>query len=148
MVRPHRGAFEFYIFHRSDPKVPLYHVTYHREAKPDDDAHIFSFVDVASHLMKQVGTTDAAGTVRAVSTQHYKLHHFATLTGYKFVLMTDAAYPTDDGQELLRQIYDQAFVELVCKDPQFDPRAHPPVKNEAFSSRLRRMLEQRQLLAP
>jgi hypothetical protein len=48
-------------------------------------------------------------------TSTYRLHLFETISGYKFVLLSD---PASDGLRLvLRQIYLGPFLEYVVKNP-------------------------------
>jgi len=48
-------------------------------------------------------------------TPHYKLHLYETLTGYRFVLLSD---PTADSLRfVLRQLYTGPFVDFVVRDP-------------------------------
>lgn len=48
-------------------------------------------------------------------TSGYKLHVFETLTGYKFVMLTDPV--TDSMRFVLRQIYTGPFLEYVVRNP-------------------------------
>ncbi|KAK9763712.1 Trafficking protein particle complex subunit BET5 [Basidiobolus ranarum] len=48
-------------------------------------------------------------------TNTYKLHYYETLSGLKFVLMSDPG--VDNMREALRQIYGQIYVEFVVKNP-------------------------------
>lgn len=48
-------------------------------------------------------------------TSTYKLHLFETLSGYKFVMLSDRA--ADSLRFVLRQIYSGPFLEYVVRNP-------------------------------
>lgn len=48
-------------------------------------------------------------------TPHYKLHLYETLTGYRFVLLSDAS--TDSLRFVLRQLYTGPFIDYVVRNP-------------------------------
>lgn len=48
-------------------------------------------------------------------TPHYKLHLYETLTGYRFVLLSDPS--SDSLRFVLRQLYTGPFVEYVVRNP-------------------------------
>ena len=56
------------------------------------------------------------------STPYYKLHLYETLTGYRFVLLSDPS--SDSLRFVLRQLYTGAFLEYVVRNPliQMDSR--------------------------
>jgi hypothetical protein len=136
-------VFEFYIFHRTSDTAPLFHKSYYREAPEGAPDNVIKLVRLLSNFLKNMGRTDAAGTgTKAITTNHYKLHHFSTATGYNFVLLTDVGYETDFGQQVLRAIYDRAFVELVAKDPNFKHNGEVPITSELFATRLDQILHE------
>jgi hypothetical protein len=55
-------------------------------------------------------------------TPSYKLHYFETLTGYRFILLSDPS--SDSLRFVLRQLYTGPFVEHVVRNPliQMDDR--------------------------
>jgi trafficking protein particle complex subunit 1 len=48
-------------------------------------------------------------------TSAYKLHLFETLSGYKFIMLSDPS--TDSLRFILRQIYTGPFLEYVVRNP-------------------------------
>ena len=48
-------------------------------------------------------------------TPHYKLHLYETLTGYRFVLLSDPS--SDSLRFVLRQLYTGPFLDYVVRNP-------------------------------
>jgi hypothetical protein len=141
-------TFEFHIFHRSKPQEPLFTRFFNREARMADyDAeNIIRAVVTASTCLGDFGVSDDAAGVRAISTEHYKMHNMETATGYRFVLFTDPTLPTDAGQQVLKDIYARAFVELVAKDPDFRHGGAAPIESKGFEEELHSILSSCKLL--
>ncbi|KAG8972645.1 TRAPP subunit bet5, partial [Tulasnella sp. 427] len=53
-------------------------------------------------------------------TSTYKLHHYETISGYKFAMFTDPNTATDAIRFVLRQIYTSPFIEFVVRNPLID----------------------------
>lgn len=53
-------------------------------------------------------------------TSTYKLHHYETISGYKFVMFTDPNIAADTIRFVLRQIYTSPFIEFVVRNPLID----------------------------
>ncbi|KAJ7647278.1 TRAPP complex subunit bet5 [Roridomyces roridus] len=72
-------------------------------------------------------------------TSAYKLHLFETMSGYKFVMLTDPA--AESLRFVLRQIYVGPFLEYVVRNPlvQMDSREHG-IDNEYFRASIDRMV--------
>lgn len=72
-------------------------------------------------------------------TSTYKLHFYETLTGYKFVMLTDPT--TDSLRFVLRQIYIGPFLEYVVRNPLIvmDSREHE-LGNEYFRASVDRLV--------
>lgn len=68
-------------------------------------------------------------------TSTYKLHLFETLSGFKFVLFSDAN--VDSLRFVLRQIYQGAFVEFVLRNPMIEVDSR--VSGEGIDSQAFRM---------
>jgi hypothetical protein len=69
----------------------------------------------------------------AYKTSSYKLHLFETLSGYKFVLFSDAS--VESLRFVLKSIYQTAFVEFVVRNPMItmDSRVSGKgIDNQAF----------------
>ncbi|KAI9591343.1 Sybindin-like protein [Syncephalis fuscata] len=72
---------------------------------------VYSLRNLCGKLSKNKGTSNFL----AYRTSHYKLHHYRTLSGLRFILLTD---PNAEQQsELLHRIYSQCYVEYVIKNP-------------------------------
>ncbi|KAG8863278.1 TRAPP subunit bet5 [Tulasnella sp. 330] len=50
-------------------------------------------------------------------TSSYKMHLYETISGYKFVMLTDSFSVSDTVRGALRQIYTGPFVEFVVRNP-------------------------------
>lgn len=72
-------------------------------------------------------------------TSAYKLHLFETVTGYKFVMLSDPK--TDSLRFVLRQIYVGPFLEYVVRNPlvKMDSREQG-VDNEYFRASVDRLI--------
>jgi trafficking protein particle complex subunit 1 len=72
-------------------------------------------------------------------TSSYKLHLYETLSGYKFIMLTDPS--TDSLRFVLRQIYVGPFVEYVVRNPlvRMDSR-QTGVDNEYFRASIDRLV--------
>jgi len=73
-------------------------------------------------------------------TSSYKLHFYETLSGYKFVMLTDPS--TDSLRFVLRQIYVGPFLEYVVRNPLvvMDSRDRD-VDNEYFRASVDRLVK-------
>lgn len=72
-------------------------------------------------------------------TSAYKLHLYETVSGYKFVMLSDPN--TDSLRFVLRQIYSGPFLEYVVRNPlvKMDSREHG-VDNEYFRASVDRLV--------
>jgi len=72
-------------------------------------------------------------------TSGYKLHLFETLSGYKFVILSDPK--TDSLRFVLRQIYAGPFLEYVVRNPllKMDSRQQG-IDNEYFKSSVDKLI--------
>ena len=72
-------------------------------------------------------------------TSTYRLHLYETLSGYKFILLSDPN--TDSMRFVLRQIYSGPFVEYVARNPlvDMDSREHG-IDNEHFRNATDRLI--------
>ena len=73
-------------------------------------------------------------------TSTYRMHLFETVSGYKFVMMSDPK--TESLRFLLRQIYTGPFLEYVVRNPlvKMDSRTHG-VDNEYFRTSVDRLVK-------
>uniref|UniRef100_A0A7S1ADD8 Trafficking protein particle complex subunit n=1 Tax=Noctiluca scintillans TaxID=2966 RepID=A0A7S1ADD8_NOCSC len=60
-----------------------------------------------------------SSTFSSYSTPQYKLHHFETASGLRFVLTTDPQVP--DQHDFLQHVYADYFVEYVVKNAMYQP---------------------------
>ena len=72
----------------------------------------------ASSSFERTPTGHRSSSLR-VRPRRYALHSFETLSGYRFVLLTDEK--AGDPRQALFHVYAQLFVELVVKSPVQDP---------------------------
>lgn len=72
-------------------------------------------------------------------TSAYKLHLYETISGYKFVMLSDPQ--TDSLRFVLRQIYVGPFIEYVVRNPliSMDSREYG-IDNEYFRASVDRMI--------
>jgi len=72
-------------------------------------------------------------------TSAYKMHLFETVSGYKFVILSDPK--TDSLRFVLRQIYTGPFLEYVVRNPlaKMDSRTHG-IDNEYFRTSVDRLV--------
>lgn len=72
-------------------------------------------------------------------TSTYRLHLYETLSGYKFIMLSDPS--TENLRFVLRQIYSGPFVDFVVRNPliSMDSREHG-IDNEYFRASVDRMI--------
>jgi len=98
----------------------------------DEEAKlVYGVVLSLRNMVKKLSGRDEAFT--AYQTPYYKLHLYETLTGYKFVLLSDPS--ADSLRFVLRQLYTGPFVEYVVRNPlvEMDSRTEG-VDNDLFRS--------------
>ncbi|RKP09676.1 Sybindin-like protein, partial [Thamnocephalis sphaerospora] len=66
-------------------------------------------------LCGKLSKNKSASNFLAYRTSHYKLHHYSTPSGLRFVLLTDPQ--AEQQRDLLHRIYAQCYVEYVTKNP-------------------------------
>lgn len=140
-------TYEFYIFHRSKPQ-PLYCKIFKRDAAESqrEPRSITAIIDTFSRCLETFGQSAEARDVRAITTDHYKLHHFDTPTGLRLVLLTDPTVLTPAGNSVLLDIYRSAYVELVAKRPDYSVKDADPIVSELFDAAVARILHKARLL--
>ncbi|KAL1410353.1 Trafficking protein particle complex subunit BET5 [Vanrija albida] len=80
----------------------------------DEEAKlVYGVVLSLRNMVKKLSGKDEAFT--SYKTPQYRLHLYETLTGYKFVLLSDPA--ADSLRFVLRQIYTGPFIEFVVRNP-------------------------------
>jgi len=98
----------------------------------DEEAKlVYGVVLSLRNMVKKLSGRDESFT--SYRTPYYKLHLYETMTGYKFVLLSDPA--SDSLRFVLRQLYTGPFVDYVVRNPmvQMDSRTEG-VDNDQFRS--------------
>ncbi|KAI0036960.1 TRAPP complex subunit bet5 [Vararia minispora EC-137] len=104
----------------------------------DEEAKlVYGVVLSLRNMIKRLSGRDEQFT--SYRTSAYKLHLFETLSGYKFVMLSDPA--ADSLRFVLRSIYTGPFVEYVVRNPlvRMDSRERG-IDNEYFRASIDRMI--------
>ncbi|EIN11312.1 hypothetical protein PUNSTDRAFT_131478, partial [Punctularia strigosozonata HHB-11173 SS5] len=104
----------------------------------DEEAKLVYGVMVSLRAMvKKLSGRDEQFT--SYKTSAYKLHLFETLSGYKFIMLSDPS--TDSLRFILRQIYTGPFLEYVVRNPlvQMDSKERG-IDNEYFRASTDRLV--------
>ncbi|KIK27752.1 hypothetical protein PISMIDRAFT_92842, partial [Pisolithus microcarpus 441] len=107
-------------------------LTFDEEAKL-----VYGVILSLRNMIKKLSRRDEQFTSYRTST--YRLHLYETLSGYKFVMLSD---PSTDGLRfVLRQIYSGPFVDYVARNPlvSMDSREQG-IDNEYFRASVDRMI--------
>lgn len=76
--------------------------------------------------------------LHCLKTDKFTLHHYETQSGLRFVLNTDPQTP--DLRSSLLDVYG-LFVDLVAKNPSYDPASEEPFDSPMFEKALGDYLE-------
>ena len=76
--------------------------------------------------------------IQDIETSTFRLSVFQSVTGLRFVLITDAETPAKQNQSSLQLIY-RAFTDFVLKDPFYS--VDSPINNRQFTSEVNKVLE-------
>ncbi|KAI0342110.1 snare-like protein [Trametopsis cervina] len=128
------------------PRTPLPQVTSQPAiTKPsnsglpfDEEAKlVYGVVISLRNMIKKLSGKDEQFT--NYRTSSYKLHLYETLSGYKFVMLSDPS--ADSLRFVLRQIYSGPFIEYVVRNPlmTLDSKEHG-IDNEYFRTSVDRMV--------
>ncbi|KAI0070023.1 TRAPP complex subunit bet5 [Panus rudis PR-1116 ss-1] len=114
------------------PSQPQSGLSFDEEAKL-----VYGVVLSLRNMVKKLSGRDEQFT--NYKTSSYKLHLYETLSGYKFVMLSDPN--TDSMRFVLRQIYSGPFLEYVVRNPlvQMDSRERG-IDNEYFRTSIDRMI--------
>jgi len=114
------------------PPQPTSGLPFDEEAKL-----VYGVILSLRHMVKKLSGREEHFAAYRTST--YKLHLYETLSGYKFVILTDPQ--ADSLRFVLRQIYTGPFLEYVVRNPlsDMDSREHG-IDNEHFRSGTDRLL--------
>eukprot|EP00049_Salpingoeca_infusionum_P016465 m.337108 g.337108 ORF g.337108 m.337108 type:complete len:139 (-) comp16079_c2_seq2:190-606(-) len=124
----------FYLFDRSGKC--LYSQSWNdglaKESTVEVEKLVFGLLHSIKGFVAKLTPDATKGTFRHLKTQTYKLHCLNTLTGLRFVLMTDPN--TGDISQDLDWIYSDVYVDTVVKNPL---AVHgEPISNPAFAAKL------------
>ncbi|ORX36498.1 Sybindin-like protein [Kockovaella imperatae] len=105
----------------------------------DEEAKlVYGVVLSLRNMVKKLSGRDEPLT--SYSTPHYKLHLYETLTGYRFVLLSDPS--SDSLRFVLRQLYTGAFLEYVVRNPLIDMDSRTEgIDNDQFRSAVDRHMK-------
>ncbi|KAJ7072275.1 TRAPP complex subunit bet5 [Mycena amicta] len=104
----------------------------------DEEAKlVYGVILSLRNMVKKLAGRDEQFT--SYRTSSYKLHLYETVSGYKFVMLSDPA--SDSLRFILRQVYVGPFLEYVVRNPlvQMDSREHG-IDNEYFRASVDRLV--------
>ncbi|GJJ06224.1 hypothetical protein Clacol_000414 [Clathrus columnatus] len=111
----------------------------------DEEAKlVYGVILSLRHMIKKLSGREEHFVAYKTST--YKLHLFETMSGYKFVMLTDPQ--VDSMRYVLRQIYTGPFLEYVVRNPlfQMDSKEYG-IDNEHFRGGVDRLLRGQSVFA-
>ena len=86
---------------------------------------LMGMLSAVSGIVSMLSPGDESNKFETLSTSEYRLDFFESLTGYKFVVLSE---PNDsisrfDVRAEFEKLYNLLFVPLVIRNPMFDPNA-------------------------
>ncbi|CAI5728669.1 unnamed protein product [Peronospora destructor] len=84
-------------------------------------------------------TAAATEGMQRYQTNTYTCHQYETLSGLRFVMMTDNQ--AGDMTPTLKYIYGQIYVETVASNPLSDTKSGKPIDSQLFRAQLAQYLE-------
>jgi hypothetical protein len=124
-----------------DPVTPLPNPAEHARSNTlpfDEEAKlVYGVVLSLRNMVKKISGRDEQFT--SYRTSSYRLHLYETISGYKFIMLSDAA--TDGLRFVLRQIYNGPFLEYVVRNPlvPMDSRSQG-IDNDYFRASIDRLV--------
>ncbi|KAG0707326.1 snare-like protein [Suillus ampliporus] len=124
-----------------DPVTPLQNPVEHARSNTlpfDEEAKlVYGVVLSLRNMVKKISGRDEQFT--SYRTSVYRLHLYETISGYKFVMLSDAA--TDGLRFILRQIYNGPFLDFVVRNPlvPMDSRSQG-IDNDYFRASIDRLV--------
>ena len=100
---------------------------------------IFGMLFSVKEMVDKLAPRKNDDGILAIKTDSYTLHQYETLTGYRFVLITDNA--AGDLRQNLHHIYAQLWVECVVKSPMQDLSTGKRVGSPLFEQQLNAYVE-------
>lgn len=76
--------------------------------------------------------------IQTIETPETRIHCYESITGAKFILVTDSRIP-NTARDALKLVY-EAYTDYVLKNPFYSP--NQPFNFEFFNARLRRICDQ------
>ena len=128
--------YSLYVFNRRG--VCLFNKEWNGLKREDEGGEfkrlIFGMLYSVNEMVDKMAPRKSGDGLLAIKTDSYTLHSYETLTGYRFILVTDNA--AGDLRQNLHHIYAQLWVECVVKSPVQDPTAGGRVGSPLFEQQL------------
>lgn len=89
-----------------------------------NDHHLLiGMLSAVSGISAMLSPGNITNKVESLSTPEYRLDYFETITGYKFVVISEPnpSVPRADIRAEFERLYSLLFVPLVIRNPLFDP---------------------------
>lgn len=140
--------YSFFIYNKFGDCI--YHTEWNRTAPSlgeGETSLVAGLVYTLQHFSGQLSSAGSgSGGFKSMTTPFYRLHYYETMTKYRIVLTTDTAFDVNFGQQLLRNIFEQVFVEWVVKDPGYKHEEGCLVTTPFLAQKLKEFLTREKLL--
>mmetsp|Transcript_16643 Transcript_16643/g.49702 ORF Transcript_16643/g.49702 Transcript_16643/m.49702 type:complete len:147 (+) Transcript_16643:254-694(+) len=121
----------------------LFERQWHGYQRPEDGGEhrrlIFGMLTAVVELVGKMKPRED-DNVLVMKTDVYALHTYASLSGYRFVLITDL--DAGDQKQTLFHLYRELWVECVVKNPLQDPRSGERISCPLFVDQLEKFVAQ------
>ncbi|KAH8060355.1 FAD binding domain of DNA photolyase [Aureococcus anophagefferens] len=128
--------YSLYVFNRRG--VCLFNKEWNGLKREDEGGEfkrlIFGMLYSVNEMVDKMAPRKSGDGLLAIKTDSYTLHSYETLTGYRFILVTDNA--AGDLRQNLHHIYAQLWVECVVKSPIQDLSTGKKVGSPLFEHQL------------
>lgn len=115
------GVYSLYVFTSAGTLLYMHDFSPRIESRvletADEAKLVYGLLKSVSHLNESLSTTPRDVDVSCVRTTKFVLHHYESLTKFKFALSTDASVSEKKARDFLRRLYAQVFCPLVRLDP-------------------------------
>eukprot|EP00756_Hemistasia_phaeocysticola_P045938 Hpha_TRINITY_DN19698_c0_g1::TRINITY_DN19698_c0_g1_i1::g.186286::m.186286/K20300/TRAPPC1, BET5; trafficking protein particle complex subunit 1 len=136
--------YSLFIFNRFGDCI--FHAEYHPRHSPAPRGEyklvaglVYSLCGFVQQLSRKERGEDEV--LKCFRTTGYGLHYSATLTGYRFVVLTDPCVATSEVEQAMRSILNPVFVDYVVKDPTYVHARGSVVTSQLFREQLEKRLE-------
>ena len=133
--------YDLYVFNRRG--VCLFDKQWNGKKRDDEEGEfkrlIFGMLYSVKEMTEKMAPRKNDDGLLAIKTDSCTLHSYETLTGYRFVLVTDNA--AGDLRQNLHHIYAQLWVECVVKSPIQDLSTGEKVGSPLFEHQLNAYVE-------